>query len=72
MVMIDSISRLLPGVLGKDESSFDESFSNENEKEYPQYTRPADFEGEKVPEVLLSGDPTKIKEWQEKQKNGWW
>ncbi len=68
MVLIDSISRLLPGVLGKDESSEVESFSDETHHiEFPQYTRPADYEGKKVPEVLLSGDPKKIKEWQAEQ-----
>lgn len=67
MVMIDSISRLLPGVLGKDESSQIESFSEEGKIEFPQYTRPEEYLGKKVPEVLLSGDPKKIKEWQEKQ-----
>jgi tRNA (guanine37-N1)-methyltransferase len=68
MVLIDSISRLLPGVLGKDESSQVESFSDESHHiEFPQYTRPAEYNGQKVPEVLLSGDPKKIKEWQEKQ-----
>ena len=67
MVLIDSISRLLPGVLGKDESSQIESFSDKSHHiEFPQYTRPAEYEGKKVPEVLLSGDPKKIKEWQEK------
>lgn len=68
MVLIDSISRLLPGVLGKDESSQVESFSDDSHHiEFPQYTRPAEYEGKKVPEILLSGDPKKIKEWQEKQ-----
>lgn len=68
MVLIDSVSRLLPGVLGKDKSSQIESFSDESHQiEFPQYTRPAEYEGKKVPEVLLSGDPKKIKEWQEKQ-----
>lgn len=68
MVMVDSISRLLPGVLGKDESNKVESFSGSNHYiEFPQYTRPAEYNGQKVPEVLLSGDPKKIKEWQEKQ-----
>ena len=71
MVVIDSVTRLLPGVLGKDESSKKESWSEieiEGEKvrtvEYPQYTRPQEFMGKKVPEVLLSGDPKKIKQWQ--------
>lgn len=73
MVLVDSITRLMPNVLGKDESSKLESFSeieiNGKKKrliEYPQYTRPQDFMGHKVPEVLLSGDPKKIKEWQMK------
>jgi len=68
MVIADSVTRLLPGVLGKDESSQVESFSGAERKlEFPQYTRPAEYNGQKVPEVLLSGDPKKIKEWQEKQ-----
>jgi tRNA (guanine37-N1)-methyltransferase len=67
MVMVDSISRLLPGVLGKDESSQIESFSEEGKIEFPQYTRPEVYNNQKVPVVLLSGDPKKIKEWQEKQ-----
>ena len=62
MAMIDAAVRLLPGVLGKDESSADESFSN-GLLEYPQYTRPAEIDGMKVPEVLLSGDHGKIAEW---------
>jgi tRNA (guanine37-N1)-methyltransferase len=70
MTIIDSIVRLLPGVLGKDESSKIESFSKElNRKiEYPQYTRPAEYKGWKVPGVLVSGDPKKIKEWQLEQQ----
>lgn len=64
MVLIDSISRLIPGVLGKDESSVVESFSQGKNIEHPQYTRPAEYKGKKVPEVLLLGDPKKIKEWQ--------
>ncbi len=67
MVMIDSVTRLLPGVLGKDDSSNVESFSTPNWIEFPQYTRPAEYNGMVVPEVLLSGDPKKIKEWQSKQ-----
>ena len=62
MVIIDAITRLLPGVLGDDESSQDESFS-EGLLEYPQYTRPAEFKGMKVPEVLQSGDHASIKKW---------
>lgn len=63
MILIDSVSRLLPGVLGKDESSNDESHSTPGYIEYPQYTRPAEYNGEKVPEELLSGDPKIIEKW---------
>jgi len=69
MTIIDSISRLVPGVLGKDESSEEETFSAIDGKEileYPQYTRPYDFKGEKAPDILLSGDHAKIKKWKEK------
>jgi tRNA (guanine37-N1)-methyltransferase len=66
MVMIDAVTRLLPGVLGKDASSKEESHSTVGYIEYPQYTRPQEYEGMAVPEVLLSGDPKKIKEWQQK------
>lgn len=69
MVLIDSVSRLLPGVLGKDHSSVDESFSTDGYIEYPQYTRPAEYSGENVPEVLLSGDPKKIEEWKSNFKS---
>jgi tRNA (guanine37-N1)-methyltransferase len=62
MVVIDAIARLLPGVLGDDESSKDESFSA-GQLEYPQYTRPAEFRGMKVPEVLLSGNHAEITKW---------
>ena len=66
MVVIDAVTRLLPGVLGKDESSLDESFSA-GLLEYPQYTRPAEFRGMKVPEVLLSGNHAGIEKWRRKQ-----
>ena len=66
MVVIDAVSRLLPGVLGDDESSIDESFSG-NMLEYPQYTRPADFRSLKVPEVLLSGDHGAVEAWRREQ-----
>ena len=62
MVIIDAVARLLPGTLGNKDSSSDESFSDRL-LEYPQYTRPADYKGMRVPEVLLSGDHEKIKEW---------
>ena len=66
MVIIDAVTRLLPGVLGDDESSVDESFS-ENLLEYPQYTRPSEFRGMSVPEVLLSGDHAAIERWRREQ-----
>lgn len=66
MVMIDAITRLLPGVLGNDESAPGDSFST-GLLEYPQYTRPADFRGMKVPDVLISGNHQKIDEWREAQ-----
>jgi tRNA (guanine37-N1)-methyltransferase len=66
MVVIDAVARLLPGVLGDDESSHDESFSA-GLLEYPQYTRPAEFRGIKVPEVLLSGNHAEIEKWRREQ-----
>ena len=63
MVVVDSIARLLPGVLGNPESLAEESYSETIDVEYPQYTRPADYKGWKVPEILLSGDHKKIAEW---------
>ncbi len=62
MVMIDAISRLVPGVLGNDDSSVLESFSD-NLLEHPQYTRPYDFMGKTVPDILLSGDHKKVDEY---------
>ena len=62
MVIIDAVTRLLPGVLGKDESSADESFSH-GHLEYPQYARPAEFRGMKVPDRLLSGHHAEIAKW---------
>lgn len=62
MVIVDSITRLIPGVLEKPEATVDESFS-EGLLEYPQYTRPEEFEGKKVPEVLLSGNHAEINKW---------
>ena len=66
MVVIDAVTRLLPGVLGDDASSADESFSA-GLLEYPQYTRPAEFRGEKVPDVLLSGNHAEIEKWRREQ-----
>ena len=62
LVILDSILRLLPGVLGNEKSSIDETFEN-GLLEYPQYTKPQIWEEKSVPEVLLSGDHTKIKDW---------
>lgn len=64
--VIDAVVRLLPGVLGKDESSLEESF-NDGTLEYPQYTRPEEFEGMRVPDVLLSGHHENIRKWRRYQ-----
>jgi len=69
MVLVDTLVRLIPGVLGNPQSLNEESHSklkNENYLEYPQYTRPENYKGWTVPKVLLSGDPKKIKSWQNK------
>jgi len=65
MVLLDAIARRLPGALGSEESGLVESFSAELEGglEYPHYTRPAEFRGWRVPDVLLSGDHGKIEQW---------
>lgn len=65
-IMMDAIARLIPGVLNKEESHMDESFEN-NTLEYPQYTRPEEFMGLRVPEVLLSGDHKKVDDWRREQ-----
>lgn len=66
MVVIDTVSRLLPGVLSKEESHMDESHSN-HLLEYPHYTRPSEYKGMKVPEVLLSGNHKLIEKWRFEQ-----
>jgi tRNA (guanine37-N1)-methyltransferase len=66
MVVIDAVTRLLPGALGHEQSAADESFSH-GLLEYPQYTRPAEFRGIKVPEILLSGNHAEIAEWRARQ-----
>ncbi len=63
LIIVDSVTRLLPGVLGGDTSADVESFSDGDNLEYPQYTKPADFRGMKVPDVLLSGDHGKVLAW---------
>jgi len=66
MMIADSVVRLLPGVLGKEESHLEDSFST-GLLEHPHYTRPADYKGLKVPDVLTSGNHAKIKEWRRKE-----
>ena len=66
MVVIDAVTRLLPGVLGDDASARDESFSH-GLLEYPQYTRPAEFRGLRVPDVLVSGNHAEIENWRREQ-----
>ncbi len=66
MVLIDAMARLLPGVLSSSESYVDDSHYN-GLLEYPQYTRPREFRGKKVPDILLSGDHQKIKDWRHYQ-----
>ncbi|PIP66825.1 MAG: tRNA (guanosine(37)-N1)-methyltransferase TrmD [Parcubacteria group bacterium CG22_combo_CG10-13_8_21_14_all_41_9] len=73
LAIIESVARLIPGVLGKDESSKEESFSDEISVEYPHYTRPEIFIDDnekemKVPEILLSGDHKKIENWRKTQR----
>lgn len=71
MVVIDAVIRLLPGVLGGETSAEKESFTDEKVIEHPHYTRPEEFRGMKVPDVLLSGHHKNIAEWRAKnQKNG--
>jgi tRNA (guanine37-N1)-methyltransferase len=69
MVLLDAVVRRLPGALGSAESGLVESFSRELDGglEYPQYTRPAEFRGWNVPDVLLSGDHRRIEEWRREQ-----
>ena len=68
MVVVDSTVRMIPGVLGDEQSSWDDSFSRGNRMlEFPQYTRPAEFRGHAVPDVLLSGDHKRIANWRAEQ-----
>jgi len=66
MVVVDAVARMLPGVLGSEDSAREDSFY-EGLLDYPQYTRPSDFRGWKVPSVLLSGNHQKVKEWRRKK-----
>lgn len=67
LAVIDAVARLLPGVLGNAESAASESFTGEGLLEGPQYTRPPEFRGRRVPEVLLSGDHARIAAWRREQ-----
>jgi len=67
MAIVDSVTRLLPGVLGGEKSAEIESFDDDKTVEFPQYTRPEDFQGIKVPDVLLSGNHGEIAKWREKE-----
>lgn len=68
MAVIDSVVRLIPGVVGNEESVKDESFSEPGVREYPQYTRPDKYKGWVVPEILKSGHHEKIERWREEKK----
>jgi tRNA (guanine37-N1)-methyltransferase len=67
MAIVDSVTRLIPGVLGGEQSAIIESFSDGETLEFPQYTRPVDFRGMKVPDVLLSGNHGEIESWRQAQ-----
>ena len=67
MTVVDSVVRLIPGVLGGEQSAHIESFTNPNRVEYPQYTRPVEFRGVEVPEVLRNGNHAEIEKWREEQ-----
>lgn len=67
MVVADAVARLVPGVLGDAESAVRDSFGVDNRLDYPQYTKPTEFEGMKVPPVLLSGNHQRIAEWRQEQ-----
>ena len=66
LTIIEAVSRLVPGVLGNPESLKEETYTLDN-AEYPQYTKPSDFKGWKVPDILLSGDHKKIQKWRAEQ-----
>lgn len=66
MTIVDAVTRLIPGVLGSEESALTDSFCD-GLLEYPQYTRPTDFRGLKVPEILLSGNHALIRKWRRRE-----
>ena len=65
--VLDAVIRLLPGALGHDESALLDSFSEEGSYDWPHYTRPEEFEGKRVPDVLLSGNHAEIEKWRRAQ-----
>lgn len=67
LVVVDAVARLIPGVLGDPESALQESFGEDGNLDCPHYTRPEEFEGHRVPEVLRSGDHSKVAEWRRQQ-----
>lgn len=67
MVVVDSVTRLLPGALGNEQSAITESHAEEGYLEHPQYTKPEEFEGWKVPEILLSGNHGEIEKWRKEK-----
>lgn len=69
MIVIETVMRLIPGMLGDESSAREDSFSREGQLEYPQYTRPREYRGMTVPEILLSGDHQEIARWREKMSN---
>jgi tRNA (guanine37-N1)-methyltransferase len=68
MVVVDAVTRLIPGVLGGETSAVNESFSKFEEKEHPHYTRPEEFRGLKVPDILLSGHHGEIEKWRQQNQ----
>jgi tRNA (guanine37-N1)-methyltransferase len=66
MVLVDSVTRIIPGVLGNENSFIEDSFYSDFSEEYPQYTKPRKFKNLEVPPILLSGDHAKIEEWKKK------
>jgi len=68
-VMVDSVVRLIPGVLGNETSLNNESHQKLGQLSHPQYTRPEEYRGWKVPDVLLSGNHQQIREWRQQQRN---
>jgi len=69
LIIVDAIVRLIPGVLNDSEAALDDSFQDGEIVEAPHYTRPAEYRGMKVPEILLSGNDKEIRKWKEKQSN---